>query len=79
MNTSRLLVVVVALQSLILLGQWTGLPALSGAQAQVSDPAAQRIAQIDELKAINVKMEKIIGILEGGNLQVKLANSDEKQ
>lgn len=79
MNTSRLLVVVVALQSLILLGQWTGLPALSGAQAQVADPAAQRIAQIEELKAINVKMEKIIGILEGGNLQVKLANSDEKQ
>jgi hypothetical protein len=77
MNAARLLTVVLALQGLILLGQWTGGPRLPQAQAQVADPGAQRNAQIEELKALNVKMDKIIGILSSGNLQVKVANSDE--
>lgn len=77
MNNTRLLAVVVALQGLILLGQWTGAPAVPQAQAQVSDPGAQRNAQIEELKALNVKMDKIIGILNSGELQVRVANSDE--
>jgi hypothetical protein len=79
MNSTRILTVVVALQGLILLGQWTGGPAIPQAQAQVSDPGAQRSAQLEELKALNVKMDKIIGILSSGNLQVKVANSDEEK
>lgn len=79
MNSTRILTVVVVLQGLILLGQWTGGPELPQAQAQVSDPGAQRIAQIEQLKELNVKMDKIIGILSSGNLQVKVANSDEEK
>ncbi len=79
MNSTRLLTVVVALQGMILLGQWTGGVNLPNAQAQVSDPGAQRNAQLDELKSINANMDKMIGILNSGNLQVRVVNTDEEK
>lgn len=79
MNSTRLLTVVVALQGMTLLGQWTGGVNLPNAQAQVSDPGAQRNAQLDELKSINAKMDKMIGILNSGNLQVRVVNTDEEK
>ena len=78
MRTNRLLAVVVVLQGLLLAGQWLGNPALvSTAQAQ-PDPNRDRWLMIDELKAMNTKMDRLIGILEGGNLQVRAASPDEK-
>ena len=78
MRTNRLLAVVVVLQGLLLAGQWLGNPALvSTAQAQ-PDPNRDRWLMIDELKAMNGKMDRLIGILEGGNLQVRTAPPDEK-
>ncbi len=80
MKTSKLLAVIVILQGLILIGQWTGGPSLSNARAadgNVPDPASRQMQMIDELKTLNGKMDKIIGVLEGGDLQVKIANADE--
>ena len=78
MRTNRLLAVVVVLQGLLLAGQWLGNPALvSTAQAQ-PDPNRDRWLMIDEMKSMNAKMDRLIGILEGGNLQVRTAPLDEK-
>lgn len=78
-NYSRWLGVIVVLQGLILVGQWTGGPSLPAAQAQISDPGAQRIQIVDELKKANDKLDRLIGILESGKLQVALPAADEAE
>jgi hypothetical protein len=78
MKSSKLLSVVIALQGLILIGQWTGgHDYLTTARAQVPDPANRQLQMIDELKESNTKLDKIVGLLEGGNLQVKVQKSDD--
>ena len=77
MKTNKLLAVVVVLQGLILMGQWTGSGYLSSAQAQMPDPANRQMQMVDELRSINEKVGQVISILEGGQLQVKLAKPDE--
>jgi hypothetical protein len=80
MKTSKLLVAVIALQGLILIGQWTGGTAmLSSAQAQVPDPANRQMQMIDELKQLNGKMDELIGVLRSGDLQVKVAKTEEEK
>jgi len=78
MKTTKLLIAIVVLQSLILLGQWTGYGPVSPAHAQVPDAGAQRLQIVDELKALNAKMDKLIETLESGKVQVKLAGHEEK-
>ena len=77
MKTNKLLAIVIALQSLVLIGQWTGSGYLTAAQAQVPDPANRQMQMIDELKGVNDKLDKLIGILQDGKLQVKVSNPDE--
>jgi len=80
MRSSKFLGVIVVLQGLILFGQWTsGTGYVQPAMAQVSDPGAQRIEMIAELKSLNEKMDKLVEILESGNLQVKVAMPDENK
>lgn len=78
-SSSRWLGVVVGLQGLILLGQWTGGPRISTAEAQIVDPGAQRIAMIDELKKTNDKLDRIVNLLESGKLQVASPATDDKR
>ncbi|HEY8667333.1 MAG TPA: hypothetical protein VIL86_11745 [Tepidisphaeraceae bacterium] len=78
MGTSRLLVIVVALQGLILAGQWTGGRSYLPQAQAVPDAGAQQNQIIDELRATNGKLDKLIGILESGKLQVRVVPSDEK-
>ena len=78
MKTNKLLVGVIALQSLILIGQWSGGTSfMSTAQAQVPDPANRQLQMIDELKSINGKLAELTGLLKGGDLQVKVAKAEE--
>ena len=79
MKTNKLLVGVLVLQGLILIGQWTGTGYLTSAQAQIPDPANRQMQMVDELKELNTKMDKLVGILEGGDLQVKVAKSDDEK
>lgn len=83
MNSSRLLAVVAVLQGLILFGQWSqggGTPAhAADAPAAFGDAAGQRVQMIEELKTMNGKMDKLIGLLESGKLQVQVAQPDEKK
>ena len=78
MKTSKLLVAVIILQGLILVGQWTGgHDYLTTARAQLPDPANRQLQMIDELKEANQKLDKIVSVLDGGTLQVKVAKTDD--
>ena len=79
MKTQKLLVVVIALQGLLLLGQWTGHGYLTSANAQVPDPANRQMQMIEELKTINGKLDQLVGILKDGEVQVKVNNPDENK
>ena len=75
-SANRWLAAVVVLQSLILIGQWLA-PSLPVAHAQIPDSGAQLQLIIDQSKATNARLDKIISILEDGKLQVHVAKSDE--
>jgi len=79
MRTTKLLGVVIVLQLLILAGQWLGSPSyLTSAQAQLAtDPGRDRLQLIDEMRAVNAKLDKMVEILGSGNLQVKVSPADE--
>jgi len=78
MKTNRLLVVVVVLQLITLVGQWLEGPRmLPAAQAEPFNAGADRQAMIDVLKSIDGKMDSMVSILNSGNLQVKVQQSDE--
>lgn len=47
---------------------------LAPAQAQIPDAGSQRFQIIDELKSVNAKMDKLIALLQDGQIQVRLAN-----
>jgi len=80
MKTNKLLATIVVLQGLILIGQWTGGGSyLSQAAAQVPDPANRQMQMIEELKSLNTKMDTVISVLQGGDLQVKVAKSEENK
>jgi len=81
MKTSKLLVAVIALQGLILIGQWTGGQSalLPSAHGQVPDPANRQLQMIDELKSLNGKMDELIGLLRSGEVQVKVPKAEEEK
>ena len=79
MRTTRVWGVLILLQLMILAGQWLGNPSVvTPAQAQPLDPGRDRLQMIDELKSINAKLDNLNALLQGGNLQVRVANPDEK-
>jgi hypothetical protein len=80
MRATRVWGIVIVMQAMILAGQWLGSPALTQpAQAQPLDPGRDRLQMIDELKSVNAKLDRLIALLEGGDLQVRVANPDEKK
>ena len=79
MKSGKLLVAVIVLQSLILISQWTGSSVIAPAYGQVPDAAGQRIQMIDELKAMNGKMDRLMELMKSGDLQVRLSKPDEKK
>jgi len=79
MKSGKLLVAVIVLQSLILISQWTGSGAVTPAYGQIPDAAGQRMQVIDELKAMNGKMDRLMDLMKSGDLQVRLSKPDEKK
>ena len=78
MKTNKLLATIVVLQGLILIGQWSGgTSMLSTAQAQVPDPANRQMQMIEELKTMNGKMDELMQVLRSGDLQVKVAKTED--
>ena len=81
MNSTKLLVVIAGLQVLTVAGQWLGqgTSVLPAAQAQIPDAGGQRAEMIDQMKATNARLDKLIGLLESGNVQVKTLPATEKR
>jgi len=79
MKTSKLLGIVIALQALLLIGQWVG-PSMSVARADIPlpNPSERQLAMLDELRTLNGKMDRLIGMLQSGSVEVKVAKSDKK-
>jgi len=79
MKTEKMLVVVIVLQALILLGQWTGVPAATPAQAQQFNPVERQLAILDEAKQTNARLDKLISFLQSGDMVVKVAKPEEEK
>jgi hypothetical protein len=72
MKTSKLLGIVIVLQVLLLIGQWVN-PTASVARADITNPSERQLAMLDELRTLNGKVDRLIGFLQSGNLEVKAA------
>jgi len=79
MKIEKMLGIVIVLQCLILLGQWTGLPANSSAHADIMNPGERQLALLEEAKQTNAKLERMLGVLTGGEMTVKVAKDEEKK
>jgi hypothetical protein len=78
MKSNQLLVIVIALQLVMLAGQWLEGPRmLPAAQAEPFNAGADRQVMVDALKSIDSKLDSMVTILNSGNLQVKVQQSDE--
>lgn len=75
-TTSKLLTAVVVLQALTL-GVVLTNPSLPVASAAPADAGMQRTQIVEEQRRTNAKLDRIISIMESGNVQVKVAKSDE--
>jgi hypothetical protein len=78
-TTTRLLAAVLVLQGVILLGKWSPGGNASPAYAQIPDAGSQRAVMIEELKNLRGSMDKLVGFLESGKLQVQVVKPDEKK
>lgn len=76
MKNTRLVYTILTIQSVVL-GYLVLAPSQPTAMAQVPDQGAQLQQIIEESKALNAKMDRIIGILEGGKLQVRVVAPDK--
>ncbi|MGE5611626.1 MAG: hypothetical protein ACM359_20430 [Bacillota bacterium] len=79
MTTTRLLTVIAVLQGLILLGQWTSSGPVTPAMAQIPDAGGQRNQIIDELKALNAKVDRLTEALNSGKIQIRVAKQEDEK
>lgn len=80
MRATRAWVILIVLQGLILAGQWFGVPSLQPAQAQPAfNPERDRMEMIEQLKSVNSKLDRMISILEGNELQVRVTSPDDRK
>lgn len=78
MKNAKLLTVIIVLQGLILAGQWLGAPSMvAPVQAQIPDAGGQRLEIISLLKGTNEKLDHLVGILDSGKLEVRVAAADQ--
>jgi hypothetical protein len=80
MKTEKLLGIVVVLQVMTLVGQWVGpVGSPSVARADVANPAERQLALLDEAKNTNARLDKLITLLQSGEVQVKVAKAEEQK
>ena len=76
-STPKLLGIVIALQVMLLIGQWVNPPA-STAQAQITNPGERQMEMIDQLRTLNGKVDHLISVLQGG-IDVRIPKPDPKK
>lgn len=78
MVTRNMLGVLAAVAGGAVLGLLMSSQRPSAAIAQIPDQGAQMLQLIDETKAINTKLDRLIGVLEGGKLEVRVKTDEAK-
>ena len=78
-TTQRLLAAVLVLQVLCLAGLWTGQPRATAVQAAIPDPGAQREAGLNEQKATNEKLDKLLKLLTSGEVRVTVEDKQPQK
>ena len=78
MKSSKMLGLMIALQCLILIGQWMGQPSVRPAKAdvQLPNPSERQLAILDELKTLNGKVDHLIDLFQGGDAKVEVTKVD---
>jgi hypothetical protein len=71
--------IVVVMQGFIILLLLGQAPLARPAMAQIPDAGAQRDQMIEQMKSTNEKLDKLLALLSGGDLQVKVAKPDENK
>lgn len=77
MKTNKFLIGVAMLQAVMIIGLWYG-PAAQPARAEIPDSGAQQSQLIQLVGDTNARLDKIIDLMQSGNLQVKVAKPDDK-
>jgi hypothetical protein len=80
MKSSKMLGIVIVLQGVLIAGMWLS-PSTSRVQADtpVSNPSERQLAMLDELRAMNGKLDQLSKLLSDGNLAVKVTRVDIKK
>lgn len=73
----RTLMVIVLVQTALIIGLLFG-ESRQSAMAQIPDQGAQLQRIVDETKLVNTKLDRLIGLLEGGKLKVRVQQAEEK-
>ena len=78
MKDTRLLTLILVLQLFTFFGRWVDWSYVTPAYAQgTTDAGSQRNQMIEQQRITNEKLERLLGLLEGGKLHVNVA-SDSK-
>jgi hypothetical protein len=79
-HTNKFLVAIIALQGVLIVGLWSGQPNAAHAKvdsAALPDPGARQLQMIDELKAMNGKLERLNTLIQSGEVTVKVKNQEQ--
>ena len=78
-RNEKLLGSVILVQAALLLAMFSGIGAPRSAHAdiQISNPSERQIEMIDELRGINGRLDKVLAVLQNGEMSVKLAKAEE--
>ncbi|HET6251772.1 MAG TPA: hypothetical protein VFE47_29070 [Tepidisphaeraceae bacterium] len=79
MKAEKLLVIVLVMQALTLAGQWAGPTGSAVARADIPNPGERQLALLEEAKQTNAKLDKLISLLQSGDLQVRVAKTDDEK
>ncbi|HUB24472.1 MAG TPA: hypothetical protein VL992_03505 [Tepidisphaeraceae bacterium] len=77
MKEKKLWIAVILVQAAVIIGMAYG-PGATPARAEIPDAGAQNAQIIQLLSDNNSKLDHIIDLLQGGNIQVKVAKDDDK-
>lgn len=79
MKILRLLVVIAGLQLLTLVAIYDGRGYETTARADLPNSNPDQTEAVNQLKDINKKMDRLLTVMESGNLEVKAHQVDEKK
>ncbi|HEY2587186.1 MAG TPA: hypothetical protein VGI81_15680 [Tepidisphaeraceae bacterium] len=81
MKSSKMLAFVLVMQVVIVIGQWAGQPAARTAHADVNipNPGERQLAILDELRTLNGKMDRLLTVVQSGDMKVEVTKVDRNK